>query len=70
MSVMRYKPDWLNMVCEEALDPALPIIGAHHHLYDDQVRNATMGRFLLDEFLREIDDSWPPDRLHRLRGGL
>ena len=53
----RYKPEWLDLVREEALDPDLPIIDAHHHLYDDEVRNATMGRFLVDEFHREIAES-------------
>lgn len=52
--MMRYQPDWLDLVREDAIDPDLPIIDAHHHLYDDPVRNATMGRFLVDEFLSEI----------------
>lgn len=51
---MRYKPDWLNLVQEQIIEPDLNIIDAHHHLYDDPTRNSTMGRFVTDEFLAEI----------------
>lgn len=52
-----YKPEWLEMVKEDALDPAMPIVDAHHHLYDDEVRNATFGRFMTPQFLAEIQAS-------------
>ncbi|WP_431285226.1 amidohydrolase family protein [Humitalea sp. 24SJ18S-53] len=39
---------WLAQVQEAAIDPALPIIDPHHHLWD---RNAE--RYLLDDLLRD-----------------
>src|ERR1700761_7592316 len=29
----RVRPDWLNKLTEEVLDPAQPIIDPHHHLW-------------------------------------
>jgi len=42
--------DWLALLSEEVLEPDLPIIDAHHHLWD---RPAS--RYLLDEFLADIN---------------
>lgn len=53
----QYKPEWLNLVQEAPLDPQVPIIDPHCHLYDDPVRRATMGGFMTDEFLAEIHNS-------------
>jgi predicted TIM-barrel fold metal-dependent hydrolase len=39
---------WLEQVTEEAILPGLPIIDAHHHLWDRPAE-----RYLLDEFLRD-----------------
>jgi predicted TIM-barrel fold metal-dependent hydrolase len=39
---------WTSLRVEEALDPDLPIVDAHHHLWDDE-----RGRYLLDEFVAE-----------------
>ncbi|MDP3675311.1 MAG: amidohydrolase family protein [Novosphingobium sp.] len=50
----KYKPEWLNLVKEAALDPELPIIDPHTHLYDDPVRRANLGGFMTEEFLEEI----------------
>ena len=36
---------WAGQCSEEALEPALPIIDAHHHLADDE-----RGRYLIEEF--------------------
>ncbi len=36
---------------EEILDPQIPIIDAHHHLWDDH-----RGRYLLDELLADTRD--------------
>jgi L-fuconolactonase len=44
------RPEWLATRVEEALEPALPIVDAHHHLYDRPGY-----RYLLDDFLRDID---------------
>lgn len=53
----QYKPEWLNLVKEAPIDPGLPIIDPHTHLYDDPVRRANLGGFMTDEFLKEIRDS-------------
>lgn len=42
---------WLALHDETALEPDLPIIDAHHHLWDK-----TGARFLLDEFAEDLDD--------------
>src|SRR5215469_17715251 len=39
---------WLAKLREEIIDPALPIVDAHHHLWD---RN---GRYLLDELRADL----------------
>lgn len=43
------RPDWLATRQEEALDPAIPVVDAHHHLYD---RPGV--RYLLDQFLQDL----------------
>ncbi len=40
---------WTALREEAALDPHLPIVDAHHHLWDDE-----RGRYLLDEFVSEL----------------
>jgi L-fuconolactonase len=40
---------WLDQVREPALEPTLPIIDPHHHLWDHP-----QSRYLLDEILRDI----------------
>ena len=42
------REDWLARRREEALDPALPIVDAHHHLWD-----RPGARYLLDDLLRD-----------------
>ncbi len=42
--------DWLDQVKEEALDPDLPIIDPHHHLWD-----YPRDRYMLDELLADTD---------------
>jgi L-fuconolactonase len=44
------RPEWLALRAEEALDPHLPIIDAHHHIYD-----RPGARYLLDDLLRDLD---------------
>lgn len=44
--------EWLALVNEPALDPQLPIIDAHHHLWD-----RPDNRYLLDEYLTDINAS-------------
>jgi predicted TIM-barrel fold metal-dependent hydrolase len=44
------RPDWLATRDEDVLDPAMPIVDTHHHLYD---RPAV--RYLLDDYLRDIE---------------
>lgn len=42
------RPDWLALRNEEVIEPDLPIIDAHHHLWD-----RPGWRYLLDEFLED-----------------
>ena len=42
------RADWLALVREDALEPALPIIDPHHHLWE------LNGRYLLDELLADL----------------
>ncbi|WP_343893788.1 amidohydrolase family protein [Craurococcus roseus] len=42
------REDWLGLVREEALEPALPIVDPHHHLWDQPGE-----RYLLDDLLRD-----------------
>ncbi|WP_181360583.1 amidohydrolase [Variovorax sp. WS11] len=44
------RPDWLASREEEALEPALPIVDSHHHLYD-----RPGSRYLLDDLLRDLN---------------
>jgi L-fuconolactonase len=43
------RPEWLATREEEPLDAALPIVDAHHHLYD-----RPGSRYLLDDLLRDL----------------
>jgi len=46
-------PDtWLDRVKETAIDPTLPIVDPHHHLWD--YPKLEWGRYLLDELLADI----------------
>lgn len=44
------RPDWLASRTEPALDPGLPIIDAHHHLWD-----RPGWRYMLDDLVADID---------------
>src|SRR3954462_10440135 len=44
---------WLDQHKEEILEPELPIIDPHHHLWDD--RPETTPRYLLEDVLDDID---------------
>lgn len=46
------RPDWLALRHEEALDPDLPIVDAHHHLWD-----RPGWRYLFDDYRADIDRS-------------
>lgn len=48
-AVLRPRPEWLALRTEEALEPGLPIIDAHHHLWD-----GPHPRYLLDEMRADI----------------
>jgi L-fuconolactonase len=43
------RPDWLAARSEAPLEPGLPIVDAHHHLYD-----RPGARYLLDDILQDI----------------
>ena len=46
------RPDWLALRVEDAIDPGIPIIDAHHHLWD-----RPDWRYLFDEYRADIDAS-------------
>ena len=54
---------WLAQVVEPALEPELPIVDPHHHLWDHP-----SSRYLLDEILRDtgIGPSRARDRVRRM----
>ena len=43
---------WTRLYREEPLEPELPIIDAHHHMWDDQ-----RGRYALNEYVQDIESS-------------
>ena len=47
------KPEWLNLTKEPAIEPKLPIIDPHHHLWD---RNQLRDRYMLEELLEDTKD--------------
>ena len=60
-------PEWLGKLTEEILEPDLPIVDPHHHLWDHPG-----SRYLLDELLADVN-SGPQhrrDRVHPVRLGL
>src|SRR5579872_6893432 len=44
-------PAWLAMLTEDILEPELPIIDPHHHLWD----HAGSHRYYLDELLADVN---------------
>jgi L-fuconolactonase len=44
------RPDWLDLVREDILEPALPIIDPHHHLWHDR----PSGRYMMAELLEDL----------------
>jgi predicted TIM-barrel fold metal-dependent hydrolase len=54
--------EWLAQVTEPALEPDLPIVDAHHHLW-----KLPHDRYLLDEFLADIE---PDGQGHRIVGSV
>lgn len=53
------RPDWLGQVQEAALEPDLPIVDAHHHLWDRPGQ-----RYLFDDFLADTRSG------HRITGSV
>lgn len=49
ISIEPPRPDWLALTREEILEPDLPIIDPHHHLWD------RLGGFLTDELLADVE---------------
>ena len=43
------KVEWLSQIKEEIIEPEIPIIDPHHHLWDMKEN-----RYLLDELLEDI----------------
>ena len=48
--LFQIREDWLALRQEEPIDPAMPIIDAHHHLWDRQ-----NWRYLLDDLLADTN---------------
>ena len=46
---------WLQQHDEAILEPELPIIDPHHHLWDKNSNHLVQPRYLLDEILEDID---------------
>jgi L-fuconolactonase len=44
------RPEWLGKLTEDILEPELPIVDPHHHLWDHPG-----SRYLLDELLADVD---------------
>ena len=49
--ILPVRQDWLDRRREEILEPDLPIVDPHHHLWD---RPGPGGRYLLDELLADL----------------
>lgn len=47
--------DWLDLTQEETLEPDLPIIDPHHHLWDARGGHYVQRRYLLDEMLADVN---------------
>src|SRR5258708_37955821 len=49
------RESWLALVREDAIDPSLPIIDAHHHLWHDRVfRGRQSGQYLEGELSADV----------------
>ena len=46
----KVRPDWLAQTTEAALEPELPIVDPHHHLWDLE----GWGRYLADELVADL----------------
>jgi L-fuconolactonase len=46
---LEVRPEWLELHTEEALEPALPIIDSHHHLW-----NISGWQYMLPDFLSDV----------------
>ena len=54
------QPAWLHTRLEAALEPDLPIVDAHHHLWD------LAGGYLLDDLLADLGDPGDPTTRHNV----
>jgi L-fuconolactonase len=50
---IKVRPDWLALRSELPLEPTLPIVDPHHHLWDAQSRGYD---YFLDELLADVSD--------------
>ena len=55
MVVRSSNAEWLESVDEDILEPELPIIDPHHHLWDKNIHQHVQPRYLLDEILEDIN---------------
>ncbi|MBH68978.1 MAG: amidohydrolase [Rhodospirillaceae bacterium] len=55
MVVRSSNAEWLESLDEDILEPELPIIDPHHHLWDKNVHQQVQPRYLLDEILEDIN---------------
>jgi predicted TIM-barrel fold metal-dependent hydrolase len=47
----KVRADWLGLVREDIIEPALPIVDPHHHLWHDR----PSGRYLMEELLADLN---------------
>ena len=50
---MSTNQDWLDLSVEETLEPCLPIIDPHHHLWEFRA-DGVSPRYLMDEFQMDL----------------
>ena len=46
---------WLDLTQEETLEPDLPIIDPHHHLWDARGSHYVQQRYLLEDMLADVN---------------
>jgi predicted TIM-barrel fold metal-dependent hydrolase len=47
----KVRPEWLDQVREEIIDPGLPIVDPHHHLWHDR----PSGRYLIEDLAADLN---------------
>lgn len=56
-AIQRCHDDWLHLTVEAPIDPELPIIDPHHHLWDKHPSRFFVRRYMLDEIAEDCNSS-------------